>query len=247
MKYTTEKEFRAMFNKSGNIKLGNTWAFSTAMGDDIIETVYNGKYYACRGTCGKYCQGCKAACYVKKSYRYKSVKYSHIRNTNAMIKDMGGAFSDLRLQIVNAKVKPEMIRINQSGEMINKAFFAYWCGLASEFPDITFWAYSKAFDIVIPALLAGIVPDNLIVLISIWHEYGIKEYFKVCHLTNVKAFVYDDGFSYKDYGIVIQTYCLAYALDSNGKMKLNHDITCQKCRKCFNHSDTCKVIGCLPH
>lgn len=246
--YNMKKEFRAMFNKSGNIKLGNSWSFSTAMGNEPVTTDYNGKHYECIGTCGKYCTGCKDACYVKKSYRYSSVKFAHIRNTLAMINDMLAAFQDLNTQIVNAKTKPDMIRINQSGEMINKAYFLYWCELAAKHPEILYWTYTKAFDIVVPILLAGMVPDNLTVLFSIWHEYGIKEYKSCCHLDNVKAFVYVDGeYDYAAHGIIIQTYCLAYALNSAGKMTMNHDITCDRCKKCFNRSTNCKVIGCLAH
>ena len=246
--YQMTKENRAMFNKSGNIKLGgSTWAFSTAMGNELIETIYNGKYYSCTGTCGKYCHGCKAACYVRKSYRYSSVKFSHIRNTLAMLENMPAAFADLQTAIGNAKRKPDYIRINQSGEMINAAYFKYWCELAKKYPDIVFWCYTKAFNIVVPALLAGMVPENLTVLISIWHEYGIAEYKQVQHLSNVKAFVYDDGYDYKAHDIIIQTYCMAYIRNDNGKMVMNHNVTCERCKKCFNRAANCKVIGCLAH
>ena len=244
--YIMKKEFRAMFNKEGNIKLGNSWSFSMAMGDDRIETIYNGKYYSCMGTCGKYCSGCKADCYVKKSYRYTSVKYSHIRNTNAIMSNIDDGFSDLRTAIVNARRKPDIIRINQSGEIINTEYLLNWCKLAREFPAIKFWLYTKAFTIVLPALNRGLIPDNMTILFSVWHEYGIKAFQSVQHLPNVKAFVYMDGFDYSKYGLTINTYCTAYK-EIGGKMVLNHDITCDRCKKCFSRCPGHKVIGCLAH
>ena len=244
--YIMKKEFRAMFNKDGNIKLGNSWSFSMAMGNDQIATVYNGKYYSCMGTCGKYCQGCKNDCYVKKSYRYTSVKYSHIRNTNAMVADISAAFSDLRTAIVKARKKPDIIRINQSGEIINTEYLLSWCKLASEFKNIKFWMYTKAFTIVLPALNAGMIPDNMTILFSIWHEYGINAFKSVQHMSNVKAFVYCDEYDYSKHDLGIMTYCTAYK-NINGRMTLDHNVTCDKCKKCFSRLASHKVIGCLAH
>ena len=244
--YIMPSKNRAAFNKSGNTKLGNVWNFSTVYGDQIQTVTFNDETISAAGTCGHYCQGCKNDCYVKKSYRYPSVKYSHIKNTIALRYHTAAAFSDLEAQIVNARVKPEIIRINQSGEIEKKEIFMAWCALAAKFPKIKFWLYTKAYNLVIPALKAGAVPENMTVLISIWHTYGIKEFLEVSHLKNVKAFVYDDNYDYKSAGIDIQTYCPAYKM-IDGKMKLNHNATCDKCKKCFNRASNCKVIASLPH
>ncbi len=244
--YIMTKERRATFSKSGNIKLGNTWNFSTVYGDELKTVNFNGKTYQATGTCGNHCKGCKYDCYVKKSYRYPSVVYSHIKNTIAIRTNPAAAFNDLTVSIEKAKKKPEIIRINQSGEIENNEMFSGWCEMAARFPKIKFWLYTKNYDVAIPALLAGQVPENMTVLISVWHKYGATEYNKVKHLNNVKAFVYDDGYNYKAENIEIQTYCKAYTMQ-NGKMSLNHKLTCEKCKKCFNRSAGCKVIGSLPH
>jgi len=191
-------------------------------------------------------KGCKNDCYVKKSYRYPSVVYSHIRNTIAIRSNPAAAFNDLETAIEKARTKPDIIRINQSGELENETMLNGWCKMAAKYPKIKFWLYTKAYNLIIPALLAGKVPANMTVLISIWHEFGADEYNKVKHLNNVKAFVYDDNYNYKAAGIEIQTYCKAYTMQG-GKMKLNHNITCDKCKKCFNRAAGCKVIGSLPH
>lgn len=241
-----KKENRATFNKSGNIKLGNTWNFSTVYGDDIHTVDFNGEVLSARGTCGKHCKGCKNDCYVRKSYRYPSVVYSHIKNTIAMRVNVKAAFNDLAAAIEKARKKPDIIRINQSGELESEKIFVMWCELAAAFPNIKFWLYTKNYKAVTPALINNKVPDNMTVLFSVWHEFGIKEYKKVAHLDNVKAFVFEDNYNYKKHGVEIQTRCEAYKV-INGKMQLNHNITCDKCKKCFNRSNKCQVIGSLPH
>lgn len=246
MRYMMNPENRATFNKSGNIKLGNTWNFSTVYGNDLHKVFFNGENHEATGTCGKYCKGCKNDCYVKKSYRYPSVIYSHIKNTLAIRLHRQAAFNDLTAAIENARKKPEIIRVNQSGELETVEIFREWCKMARRFPQIKFWLYTKAYNIVTPDLLDGVVPENVTILFSIWHKYGTKEYKKVAHLENVKAFVYDDNYDYKKAGIEIQTYCQAYTMQE-GKMKLNHNLTCDKCKKCFNRNNQNKIIGSLPH
>lgn len=233
---------KAHFNKSGNIKLGaKMWSFSKLCGEKIYHVNGIGDV---QGTCKGYCSGCEKSCYVNKSYRYGSVLKCHAINTVAFVTDIDKAFADLRMQIVRARKKPDIIRIDQSGEIQTVKEFRHWIQLAKEFSNIRFYVYTKAFDIVIPELInqhnAGTLPENFTVLISIWHECGASAFAKVCNIPNVKAFAYDDGYAYD---FTMQTYCKAY----DNKGKLNHDITCEKCRKCFDRSANHKIIGCKAH
>lgn len=254
------RKIKARFGTEGNTKLGKTvGTWSTLKG--------NKEYYipeldmTVRGTCGKYCEGCKDDCYVEKSYfRWTnaetgkcSVKYGHAKNTIAMREDLEKCFEDLNNQMNRKRVKFELIRIDQSGEIETREQFEMFCKLGAWHEDTIFYIYTKNTDVVVPCLLEGIVPKNFIVLISIWHEYGIEEYKKVAHLENVKAFVYIDynkdkvnGWNFSDYakrGIMITTMCNAY--DIHGKM--NHDLTCDKCGKCHRKSLCSKVIGTYAH
>lgn len=232
----------AKWNKNGNIKLGGAiWSFSTLMGN---EPIYIEKLNcSIVGTCGEHCTYCKKKCYVRKSYRHKSVKLGHALNTIAIRENPEQAGIDLNLQIERAKNKPVACRYDQSGEIESAEELGLFIYVAKQNPETQFFCYTKAFDFIIPALLMGIVPENLTILISIWHEYGIIEYNRVKHLKNVKAFVYCDGFDYSAYGLDIQTYCAAY--DENGK--LDHEITCDRCQKCYNRCRSCKIIGCKDH
>ena len=233
-------EVKARIAGNGNIKLGKSMGvWSTLMGDDTYTVKINGIETSVKGTCGHHCAGCKGNCYVKKSYRYPSVVLGHARNTLA-IRNVEKCFQDLDGQLTRKRKPFDIIRIDQSGEIENDDQFAMWVKLANNHKETNFYIYTKNYDVVIPALLAGIVPDNMTVLISIWHTFGVNEYQKVKHLENVKAFVYDDNY---EYGFTMNTYCTAY----NEKGKLDHNITCEKCRKCFNRLNSCKVIGCKSH
>ena len=230
--------YNARFNKKGNIKIGAMWSWSKLAGNREINGVL--------GSCGAYCESCQdGGCYVFKSYRYPSVKKGHARNTKAFRDDLKGSFIELCRQIENAKNKPEIVRINQSGEIETPLELLLWCNTAKKYPEIKFYIYTKNFDalrMVINTFDNGkTMPENITVNISIWHEYGLKEYQELKGYSFIKAFIYDDGFNYAAHGLKIETYCMAY--DNAGK--LNHDITCNKCMKCIK--SPFKTIGCYDH
>ena len=230
--------YNARFNKKGNIKTGLIWTWSKLAGNREINGV--------KGSCGNYCGACQdGGCYVFKSYRYPSVINGHARNTTAFRNDINGSFEELCAQIDRAKNKPEIIRINQSGEIETPFELLKWCLMAKKYPDIRFYLYTKNFDalsMVINSFDNGAtVPENITMLISVWHEYGLNEFNEFKKHSFIKAFAYDDGFNYAAAGLNIDAYCTAY--DQNGKM--NHAVTCEKCKKCFNRIH--KVIGCYDH
>lgn len=224
----------------GNIKLGNMGSFSKLYGNDTFETPYGNV----TGTCGNHCIGCKKDCYVRKSYRYGSVIKNHAKNTLAFRMDLKRAFTDLNNQLKRKRKPFDTIRINQSGEIETTQELIEWVELARLHQESNFYIYTKnyfaVFDM-ITELGSDYIPDNFTILISIWHEIGINEYKLLSGYSFIKGFVYDDGFDYATYDIKAETGCFAY--DSNGK--LNHNITCDKCRKCFNR--THKIIFCAAH
>jgi len=232
----------AKFNKAGNTKIGKIWSFSTLMGDELVHIDYNGFVADVMGTCGKHCEGCKKNCYVKHSYRYPSVKYGHAWNTIAIRDDVESAFVDLHGQINRARNKPNAVRIHVSGEFESCAELYMWDKLANRFPNITFYVYSKAYDIMDEYIANHGINDNLIINVSIWHEYGIEFFKKYEHMNNIRAFVYDDGFDYNKFGILKDSKCPAY--DSNGKTV--EGVTCEKCGLCMGKRDK-KVTFCHAH
>ena len=244
------KEIKARFKKDGNVKLGKMWTFSKLMSDEYFKTAYG----IVKGSCGDYCVGCKNSCYVKKSYiRWtdengnNQVINCHARNTLAIRNDIAKAFNDLHMQLKRARNKAEIVRIHQSGEIETPFELFQWVQLAKKHPETVFYTYTKNID-ALRVLKKSIengyeMPTNFTLNMSIWHEYLLKEYLEeFARYDFIKAFVYDDrAYNYAENGLEIETYCMAY--DQNGKM--NHAITCDKCRKCIKSNY--KVIGCFDH
>lgn len=232
------------FTKAGNIKLGtNMWVWSTMKGafDEAREIKDYGDKL-CSGTCGDNCKVCTKSCYVNRSYRYGSVIKGHAINTTWMKENMKKTFNILEGQLKRAKNKPSQVRINQSGEIMSWEELMQWAYLAKDNKDTQFYVYTKNYNAVnkvIEEYKENSLPENITILISVWHNEGIECYEKHKNNSNIKAFVYDDG----TLEIEPTTYCKAY----NESGKLDHNITCEKCKKCFNRNANSKVIGCKAH
>ena len=235
---------KAKLCRGNNIKMGDSIAsWSTLKGDDEIYIERLG--CSVRGTCGRHCKGCTGTCYVNSSYnRYPSVKYGHAIRTLALRQSPEKVYETIYNQLKRARKPYTVVRVDQSGEIENVKQFRVFSRLAEDFPEITFYIYTKNYNVAVPELLAGNVPENFIINFSIWHEQGIKEFNLVKHLKNVQAFAYidkDNSFDYEAAGLHIETMCTAY----NSKGQMDHNITCEKCKKCF--SGLYKVIGCNEH
>ena len=219
----------------GNIKLGNMGSFSKLYGNDIFKTPYGNV----TGTCGNHCSGCKKECYVRKSYRYGSVIRNHAKNTLAFRNDIARAFEDLNAQL-NRKRKPfNVIRINQSGEIETTEELIAWVELARNHKESNFYIYTKNYMAVFETIAAigpENIPCNFTILISVWHDIGINEYKILSKYSFIKAFVYCDNYDYSKHDLQFDSFCNAY--DENGK--LDHNITCDKCKKCFNKASISK-------
>lgn len=206
-----------------NMKLGEQVAsWSTLYGSrEFIVLEMDGM--AIRGTCHN-CEACEDSCYVAHSYRNSSPIFSHARNTWGLRHEPQKVFADLDKQL-NTMEQP-YIRINQSGDMESEEELYGWIMLAENHPEKIFYLYTKRYDIATPVLLGGGVPENLVILYSIWHEVGVAEYEMVKHLPNVKSFIYNDG---TDLMVTPTTRCYAY----KGRV-LNHEITCGGCKRCID-------------
>lgn len=250
-----------------NIKLGKMGSWAMLFG--------NCTWYipeldvSCHGTCGEHCKGCFnpdnpkcSPCYVAKSYYMHTnrnadgsvgdilrnacfVKLGHAYRTIAMTMFRKDLLLSLDKQLTNMREKLGIVRINESGELTCYEDLELWCELSRRHPETVFYLYTKNYKVVRRALINGIVPENLFINISIWHEYGIDEYLEMKDHRQIRAFcLVDDEWTKNKYwnrGIEISSMCAAY--DENGKM--NHAVTCDKCRKCFSHNNKC--VGCYSH
>ena len=250
-----------------NIKLGKMGSWAMLFGN--CEWYIPELDVTIKGTCGQYCQGCFnpdnpkcSACYVAKSYvKYTkrnedgtigdiqknacSVKLGHAYRTIAMTMFRKDLLLSLDKQLTRMKKKLEVVRINESGEFTCYEDLAMWCELARRHPETVFYVYTKNYKAVRKALINAIVPSNLFINISIWHQLGISAYLEMKDHPQIRAFcLVDDEWTKEKYyskGIEISSMCAAY--DENGKM--NHAVTCDKCKKCFSANNKC--VGCYEH
>lgn len=242
------RPYKVWFFK-GNVKVGKMLTWNKLAGCTEIK--------GCKGTCGEHCTGCwnadnweKSSCYVAKSYvQYKdTVLNAHIRNTEAIRKDMAEVFKDLDKQLKRVRDVHMPVRIHSSGEIESELELLHWMALAEANPTHPIYVYTKAYDIVDKIFehdekvcISNPLPKNFYLNISIWHENGIDCYNRWKKYPNVRAFAYDDGFDYAAHGLKLDGYCKAY--DEKGKM--DHKVTCDKCKKCFSKNQP--ALGCYSH
>lgn len=253
--------------QADNIKLGDMSSWAMLFGN--CEWYIPELDITCKGTCGEHCKGCfdpknprKSPCYVAKSYmKYTkrdddgmvgdiqtnacSVKLGHAYKTVAMTMFREDLLLSLDKQLTKAKRKHSVVRINESGELTCYEDLALWCELARRHPETIFYLYTKNYDAVEVAVINNIITNNMFINISIWHESGINEYLRLQHHPRIRAFVLiDDVWNKEKYaskGLDITSMCGAY--DSKGKM--NHEVTCARCKKCFSSNNKC--TGCNEH
>ena len=250
-----------------NIKLGKMGSWAMLFGN--CEWYIPELDVTIKGTCGEHCRGCFnpdnprcSECYVAKSYVIHTnrnedgtigdilknpctVKLGHAYRTIAMTMFRKDLLESLDEQLTRKKKKFETIRINESGELTCYEDLGLWCELSRRHPETVFYLYTKNYKAVRKALINGIVPNNLFINISIWHEYGIKAYLEMKDHPQIRAFcLVDKKWTVEKYaskGIEITSMCGAY----NEKGKMNHTITCDKCKKCFSKNNKC--VGCYEH
>lgn len=250
-----------------NIKLGYMGSWSMLFGN--CDWYIPELDITLKGTCGEHCKGCFnpinpkcSPCYVAKSYvrhTYSkedgtvgdivndkcTIKLGHAYRTIAMTMFRKDLLLSLDKQLTNMKKKLNVVRINESGEITCYEDLELWCELGRRHPETIFYLYTKNYKAVRKSLINAVVPSNVFINISIWHQLGISDYLEMKDHPQIRAFCLVDKEwtkeKYYSHGIEITSMCMAY--DDKGKM--NHNITCDKCKKCFSVVNKC--VGCFEH
>lgn len=221
-------------------------SWSTYPGDSDIYLKDGRPVAYFHGTCnGADCRACKnwESCYAIRMLRYPDVAKNYIENTMFLRSDIVELENELVKQISKiSNKKSDMFRFDVSGEIESFEQLIMFLSVAYRIPEKTFYVYTKNYDVLYKYFKTGCeLPDNFHVLISIWHESGIRCYLDLMYHKNIHCFIYNDGFNYDSYGLELLSanQCKAYNKDGT----LNHDITCKKCKKCW----TKKIIWTYPH
>lgn len=120
-------------------------------------------------TCGCMASHCKHFCYdIKAVLQYKNVLHARARNTALAMYDPISYFTQIR-QILNRRKKDFYFRWHVGGDILNARYFAEMVQIAKEYPEFTFWTYTKKYGIVNDYIrLNGSLPQNLTVMFSQW-------------------------------------------------------------------------------
>lgn len=232
-----------------NDKLGGKnqkiMAVSYAPGKDLI-TFGDGRLVSdCPGTCsGVDCSKCgkRNVCYAIDSYvQYPAVTVNRVENTMQLRQDIDKHFEDIKAAAVKNDV--EIIRYTESGEFENDKHFEKFIELAEDIPDVKVYAYTKNYEVLRNYFSHGKeLPENCVILVSVWEDQGIKEYEEFKDHENIKCFVVNSD-------IKCDAMCPAYRKDENGKVnRVKSDaVKCGNCGLCTGKYPQIKVIGCVEH
>lgn len=91
-------------------------------------------------TCGRVCEGCYA---VREQKRFPAVVVARERRYQESLSD---SFADEVIAEIKARKKlPKYFRVHASGDFYSLEYIQKWITIAKEFPQVTFFAYTKRF------------------------------------------------------------------------------------------------------
>lgn len=218
-----------------NGKLGNIPQFNTLPGDEPLRFANGQQIVNIKGTCGAACKECASDCYAIRTalYHNRTVIPAWGRNTLILRNDP----NKVRREI-NEFCKKNIVRyfrFHTSGELESNDQFQLYCDICEDNPDITFYIYTKRFDIIAHYAIHGYeIPENFIINLSEWHgnidkfiekEVAPTDRKKVEELfDSLNVFYYDDG----ETDLSEIAHCPA--IDRDGH---ETGITCAQCRRCM--------------
>ncbi len=239
--------FHATLN---NDKLGGKsekiLAIGYVPGSDLLYLNNGTMVSDCKGTCGAVdCSGCgfRGICYAIDSYcQYPAVTVNRIENTLQLRTNIDLHFLSIYYTALENKV--ETIRYTESGEIETYTQFSYVVELAEKLPNVKIYLYTKNYAVLRKYFESAELPENMVVLISIWENTGVSEFLEMSDHNNIKAFVVNNQ------DIKVNAMCPAYHKNpKTGKVERVKDNPAVKCGNCglCTGKHKCKIIGCLEH
>ena len=116
-------------------------------------------------TPGITCVGCRVNCYALKDIYSCMAKTMVAHWDRNLVAAQSADFNfDMSYEIV--KTGAQYVRIHPEGDFFSQEYFDKWCSLARSFPDVMFYAYTKALHLDFSA-----APANFKIVQSIGGEY----------------------------------------------------------------------------
>ena len=214
-----------------NNKLGNIPQFNTLPGNKPLKRKDGVKVTNIVGTCGRHCSDCFNDCYAVRFIvmHHNTCVRAYAANTLVMRRNPDKLRKAVKEYCEKNIVK--YFRFHTSGELESVNQLKLYCDICRDNPDVTFYIYTKAFDILLK--YEDSLPDNLIVNLSEWH--GNIDNLPLSLISKCNIFSYDDGeseFAAK------QIHCPA--VDKKGH---ETGITCAECRRCMKRGNVTAVYA----
>lgn len=109
---------------------------------------------------------CLDFCYAQVgSYAFKASLVAHTRNLQFVL-DLPFDFADQMIKEIQGKRKVHAIRIHDSGDFFNRAYFMVWKSIMEACPDHKFYAYTKMVPMFKKLEAEGMLPKNFTVIYS---------------------------------------------------------------------------------
>ena len=103
--------------------------------------------------------------------QYTGVRFARVKNLWLAVNAPAQYFGQIRLALANRR-KNKFFRWHVGGDIISPSYFAEMVKIAREFPDFTFWTYTKKYHIVNNYVVENggreCIPDNLKIMFSEW-------------------------------------------------------------------------------
>ena len=107
-------------------------------GNSKLHNMYMFNLPATKAICGRICPGCFA---IREQKRFPTV--IEARNKRLEASKQEDFITTIISEINSLRTKPKWFRIHASGEFYSQAYVDSWHTIASSFPSITFYAYTK--------------------------------------------------------------------------------------------------------
>ena len=166
---------------------------------------------------------CKKTCYANKGTQTITVvQAAYYRNFRLMNENIDDVFEQIEFEIKHSGLN--MVRFFDSGDIPNYDFLYRMCKMMEKFPDVSFMAFTKKYELVNEYIAKGnIIPENFNIIFSAWdHTWKFDNPYDL-------PIAYVD---FKDKRLNPEIPDKAFRCPSIGK-KLG-TITCSMCKRCWN-------------
>ncbi len=217
----------------GNSKMGNIPAFNLLPSDEFLKLGNSTQLTNIMGTCGKHCELCKNDCYAVRSIKlhHNSTIKGYAANTVIMRQDPDKLRTEIKEFCDKNIVK--YFRFHTAGELESIEQLKTYCEICKDSPDVIFYIYTKAFDLLQEWTDKGeTFPENFVINLSMWRDNMNDVSCKIRFDNNI--FIYDDGSE----NMSDIYHCPA--TDKNGH---ETGVTCAMCRRCMKKRNVTAVYA----